>query len=203
MNTVRGPALRLLGRLPTVIWLTLMWAILWGDFSPGTLVAGAFVSAGCYAAAKLPHLPVRLHFRPLRVVRLILFVAVDLLQSSVHMAYHTLRRPKQVRGAIVAVPLRTDSDLLMALVSAGLSLVTGSQTIELDREAGVIYVHGIPIHDESDVPKLRRSVMRTEEMYVRAFGTQQDIARFKDAEREVDAEEGGALAAAGAREEER
>ncbi|WP_017539332.1 Na+/H+ antiporter subunit E [Nocardiopsis halophila] len=182
MNAVNGAGMRLLGRLPMVLWLTVMWAVLWGDASPGTLIAGFAVGAGCYVAARLPHLPVRLRFRPLWAVRLAVRILWDLLASSVQMAYFTFDRPHRVRGAIVAVPLRTDSDLLMAMVSGGLSLVTGSQTIELDREGGVIYVHGIPIRGEGDVPRLRRDVRRIEELFVRAFGSTADIADFEATE---------------------
>lgn len=187
MNALSGTAVRMLGRLPMVLWLTAMWAVLWGDASPGTLLAGFGVGAGCYAAAKLPHLPVRLRFRPLRAALLAGRILLDLLTSSVQMAYYALDRPGRVRGAIVAVPLRTDSDLLMAMVSGGLSLVTGSQTIELDREGGVIYVHGVPIRGEGDVPRLRRDVRRMEELFVRAFGSTADIADFEATESEMDA----------------
>ncbi|WP_052809864.1 Na+/H+ antiporter subunit E [Streptomonospora alba] len=176
---------QLLGRLVMAVWLTLMWVILWGDASPGTVVAGAGVAAGCYYAARLPHLPVRLRFRPLRIVLLIGHIAVDMLVSSVRVAFHALWRPAQMRGAIVAVPMRTDSDLLLVMVSAGLSLITGSLVIELNREEGVLYVHGTPVSSERSVRHLRRQVRRTEERFVRAFGTQRDIDEFEREEQEL------------------
>ncbi|MBB4933085.1 multicomponent Na+:H+ antiporter subunit E [Lipingzhangella halophila] len=175
---------RLLGRLPTVVWLTVMWALLWGDLSPGTLLAGAGVASLCYAAARLPHLPVRLRVRPVFVLRLAARIGWDLLWSSVQVAFRVLWRPARVRGAIVAVPMRTDSDLLLAMVSAGLSLVTGSLVIELNRDQGVIYVHGIPIDSPEAAQGLRRRVRHTEELFVRAFGTAEDVAAFEAAEEE-------------------
>ncbi|RNL87425.1 Na+/H+ antiporter subunit E [Halostreptopolyspora alba] len=175
---------RLLGRLPTVVWLTVMWALLWGDLSPGTLLAGAGVASLCYAAARLPHLPVRLRVRPLYVTRLAARIGWDLLWSSLQVAFRILWRPAEVRGAIVAVPMRTDSDLLLAMVTAGLSLVTGSLVIELNREQGVVYVHGIPIDSPRAAQNLRRRVRHTEELFVRAFGTAEDVARFEAAEEE-------------------
>ncbi|WP_046469091.1 Na+/H+ antiporter subunit E [Allosalinactinospora lopnorensis] len=183
-RTGRSPYQRLLGRLPTVVWLTVMWALLWGDFSPGTLLAGVGVASLCYAAAKLPHLPVRLGFRPWYALRLGARIGWDLLWSSVQVAFHVLWRPGRVRGAIVAVPMRTDSDLLLAMVSGGLSLVTGSLVIELNREEGVIYVHGIPIDSPRGAQSLRRRIRRTEELIVRAFGTAKDVTGFEAAEEE-------------------
>ncbi|MDT0303658.1 Na+/H+ antiporter subunit E [Streptomonospora wellingtoniae] len=174
---------RLLRRMATVVWLTAMWVILWGDASPGTVLAGAGVASGCYAAARLPDLPVRLTVRPLRTLLLLWHIAADLLTSSLRVAVHVLWHPKRMRGVIVEVPMRTDSDLLLALTAAGLSLITGSLVIELNREEGVLYVHGTPIHSERSVRNLRRQVRRTEELFVRAFGTSSDIEQFEREER--------------------
>lgn len=175
--------LRVFGRLPTLLWLTVMWVVLWGDPAPGTIIAGFGVACGCYAVAKLPHIPVGLHVRPLRLLRLAVTIGYDMLVSSAQVAAQVLWRPRRMRGAIVAVPARTDSDFLLALISGGLSLVTGSLVIELNREQGVIYVHGIPVDSESAVRRLRHQVRRTEEMFVRAFGTANDVAEFEAAER--------------------
>lgn len=188
--TSRSRVRRILGRLPTVVWLTVMWVVLWGDASPGTVIAGAGVASLCYGVAKLPHIPVRLAFRPLPVLRLAAAIGMDLLLSSARVAVHVLWRPDRTRGAIVAVPMRTDSDLLMAMVSGGLSLVTGSMVIELNRDQGVVYVHGFPVDSPESVRRLRRQVRRTEELFVRAFGTNDDIKEFEAAHEEfVEAEQ--------------
>ncbi|MDA8370534.1 MAG: Na+/H+ antiporter subunit E [Nocardiopsaceae bacterium] len=176
---VRAPLHWLAAQLPTVLWLTTMWVLLWGDLAIGTIIAGAVVASLCYAAARLPVIPVRLRFRPLRVLRLASAIGLDLLTSSVRVAFHVLWRPRQVRGAIVEVPMRTDSDFLLAMTSSALSLVTGSVVIELNRSEGVVYVHGLPIESERAVARLRRQARTTEELFAHAFGTSEDIAKFE------------------------
>ncbi|QBI55259.1 Na+/H+ antiporter subunit E [Streptomonospora litoralis] len=178
-----SPLQRLLRRLPMLLWLTLMWVVLWGDASPGTVLAGAGVASGCYAVTRLPHLPVRLRFRPLHALLLVGHISLELLASSIRVAAHALWRPARMRGAIVAVPMRTDSDLLLVMVTAGLSLITGSLVIELNREEGVLYVHGTPVQSARAVRKLRRQVRHTEERFVRAFGTAADVEEFEREER--------------------
>ncbi|MBB6172747.1 multicomponent Na+:H+ antiporter subunit E [Nocardiopsis mwathae] len=173
---------RVLGRLPTIAWLTVMWVLLWGDASPGTVLAGAAVATLCYSVAKLPHLPVRLGFRPLRVLRLAGRFLFDLIASSLQVAFRVVWRPREVNGAIVAVPMRTDSELLLVMVTGGLSLITGSLVIELNRDEGVIYVHGLPVAEPEDAERVRRHARRIEELFVRAFGTADDIAAFEAAE---------------------
>ncbi|GAA3723675.1 Na+/H+ antiporter subunit E [Salinactinospora qingdaonensis] len=170
---------RILTRLPTIVLLTTMWVILWGKPEPGTIVAGAIVATLCYWAAKLPHIPVRLSFRPLAALRLVAYIGYDLVASSVRVAIHSLWRPNRTSGAIVAEPLRTDSDFLLAMITGGLSLVTGSLVIELNREEGVVYMHGIPMNSPRSVEQLRRQIRRTEELFVRAFGTNHDLAEFQ------------------------
>jgi len=184
---------RLVSRLITMVWLTAMWVVLWGDASPGTVVAGAGVAVGGYAVARLPPLPVRIRVRPLRALLLFGNIMVDMAVSSVRVAVHSVWRPERMRGAIVEVSMRTDSDLLLALIAAGLSLITGSVVIELNREEGVVYVHGTPVQSERSVHKLRRQVRRTEELFVRAFGTADDVAEFEHQERQLrNAEAAGA-----------
>ncbi|PRX97338.1 Na+/H+ antiporter subunit E [Allonocardiopsis opalescens] len=173
---MRRWVLRIGVRMPMVAWLTVMWLILWGDVTLGATVAGAIVATGCYAAAKLPRMPIGVRLRPLGIVRVVVVLAYDLLVSSVHMAWHVLHRPGRARGAVVAVPLQTESDLLMAMTAGGLTMVPGSMVVGLNRDEGVLYVHGFPLHDERSVEKLRRDVRRTEELFVRAFGTAADIA---------------------------
>ncbi|TDQ48240.1 Na+/H+ antiporter subunit E [Actinorugispora endophytica] len=170
---------RLGGRLPTVLWLTVMWVVLWGDPSPGTAVAGFAVASVCYSAARLPHIPVRLGFRPQHALRLVLHVGYDMLLSSVRVAFHGLWRPKRTRGAIVAIPVRTDSDFLLAMFSGLVSLVTGTLVIELNRNQGVLYVHGLPVNGPDGPEELRAQVRRTEELLVLAFGTAEDLEVFR------------------------
>ncbi|MEY9210883.1 Na+/H+ antiporter subunit E [Thermobifida halotolerans] len=186
---------RLSGRLPTVAWLTVMWVVLWGDPSPGTVLAGVAVASLCYSAARLPHIPVRLGFRPLPALRLAARVGYDLVFSSVRVAFHGLWRPGRTHGAIVAVPMRTDSDFLLAMLSALLSMVTGTLVIELNRNRGVVYVHGLPVNDTDAVAGLRAQVRRTEELLVHAFGTAEDLEMFRRLARLPAEEEAGTAAA--------
>jgi len=188
---------RLAARLPTVAWLTAMWVVLWGDPSPGTVVAGAAVAALCYSAARLPHIPVRLGFRPLHALRLAARVAYDMLASSLRVAFHGVWRPRRTNGAIVAVPMRTDSDFLLAILSALLSMVTGTLVIELNRNQRVVYVHGLPVNDAGAVRGLRAQVRRTEELLVRAFGTAEDLEMFERLAGLPEEAEAAAAAAAG------
>lgn len=181
---LQGPPGRLLVWLITVGWLVLMWVALWGDASPGTIIAGAAVGALCLASAKLPRVRVRLRFRPLRMLLLLSRIGYDLFSSSVRVAWAILWRPSRVRGAIVAVSMRTESDLLLAMIAGALSLVTGSLVIEVNREDGVLYVHGVPIDSLDAVERLRAQVERTEELFVRALGTEEEIAAFWRADSE-------------------
>ncbi|GLU48058.1 Na+/H+ antiporter subunit E [Nocardiopsis ansamitocini] len=170
---------RLVARVPTVLLLAAMWVTLWGDPSPGTILAGIMVGTLCYSVAKLPHFPVRLGFSPFYATKLAGKIGLDLLLSSTRVAFHVLWRPARVRGAIVAVPMRTNSDFLLAMVSGSMSLITGSLVIELNREQGVIYVHGFPAASEAEADRLRNQIAHTEELLVRAFGTRSDIAELE------------------------
>jgi len=61
-------ATRVRPRLIEVVWLTLVWVLLWGTFSPLSIVGGVVVAVAVIGAFRFPvagsHLPVR----PLRML---------------------------------------------------------------------------------------------------------------------------------------
>jgi multicomponent Na+:H+ antiporter subunit E len=100
----------------------------------------------------------------------------DLATSSAEVAWAALRPRGLAAGAIISVPLRTDSDLLLTMITESLCLVPGSIVIDLDREARTIALHLLSVHDLAAVEAQRAEVLATEERVVRAFGSAADIA---------------------------
>jgi multicomponent Na+:H+ antiporter subunit E len=60
--------------------------------------------------------------------------------------------------AVIAVPLRTDDDLIMAHVGVTASLIPGSLIIDVDRDRRILYLHVIGVSSERDVENQRRAV---------------------------------------------
>jgi multicomponent Na+:H+ antiporter subunit E len=167
---------RLRHQLPLLLWLVLVWILLWGTWSWANLISGTVVAVAVTSLLPLPPVVGGVQVHGVRLLRLLGYFAVDLVVSAAQVAWLTVRPRGISRSAIVKIPLRTDSDLLLTIVAETVTLVPGSIVIDLDREEKTLILHVLNVDDESDVERRRASVLAQEERVVRALGSDRDIA---------------------------
>ncbi len=170
----RRRALRI--RVATTVWLTAVWVLLWGDLTVANVLAG-LVIAGVVSAG-LPMPPIEFHGRVHLGALLYLlgrFVA-DLAVASVQVARQALTPGAQPRGAVIAVHLRSDSDVYLTLTSAICTLVPGSVVVEAYRVTGVIYLHILDVELSGGVEAARQDVLAVEERVMRALASDAELA---------------------------
>ena len=163
-------------QLPLLLWLVLVWILLWGTWSWANLLSGIVVAVAVTSLLPLPPVVGGVQVHGVRLLRLLGYFLVDLVVSAAQVAWLTVRPRGISRSAILKVPLRTDSDLLLTIVAETVTLVPGSIVIDLDREEKTLILHVLNVDDESDVEKRRASVLAQEERVVRALGSDRDIA---------------------------
>lgn len=164
-------------RLPVlVIWLTLVWALLWGDLSLASLLAGLGVALFVVVVARPTGIRgIQLtSFHPASAVVFLLYFVTELVKSNFEVAWQVIWPRSSLNRAIVAVPLHVNTDGLVTLVGNALTLTPGTLTVDVrcddpDRPP-VLYVHALNF---TDVDSLRRDVLKLERLAVRAFGTKQ------------------------------
>ncbi len=166
---------RLRALQPSVIgWLTLVWAALWGDLSPGTLAAGLGMATLVCLVFPLPPLRMNLRVRPLRLGWLVLHFLGDLVAASAQVAWTTLQFDRQPRNAVIEVDLRTDSDFVLTVVAEMVSLVPGSLVVEARRSTHTLFLHVLDARDQRGVERMRAQVYALERRVVFAFGAETD-----------------------------
>ncbi len=168
----------LLVELPLLVWLVLVWGALWQDFSPGNLLFGALIA---FAVANLLYLPpVELggRFNLLYAVGFAGRFLYQLVLASVQVFWLALTRGPHLKNAVVAVRLRSPSDLLVTATGHALSLIPGSLVVEVDRSTSTLYLHCLNVVTSEDAENVRRNVRRTEEWLIRAMGSREDLARL-------------------------
>ncbi|RFU22311.1 Na+/H+ antiporter subunit E [Geodermatophilus marinus] len=178
-------------QLPLLGWLTLVWVLLWGTFSWANLLSGLLVAVLVTWLLPLPAVTEHARLHPWPVLLFAGAFLKDLAVSSVVVSWEALRPGGPVRSAIIEVQLRTDSDLLMTIVSETLTLVPGSLVLDADRERNVLLMHVLPVRDLDEVERQRASVLEVEERVVRAFGSRAEIAAVERAVRRERATAGG------------
>lgn len=154
---------------PMVLWLSLVWWVLWGTWSAMSLVGGVLVAVATQLLFPLPALDLAVRPRPWGVVVLVVRFLADVVVASLQVAWTVLRPPRDLRNALVRVPLRTDSDLVLVLVAELVSLVPGSVVVEVHRADFTLYLHALDVRSLDDVERVRRQVLAQEERVIRAL----------------------------------
>lgn len=171
---------RIRARLPQLVWLTAVWVLLWGTFSVKSLVGGVLVAALVIAIFPLPLVGERLPVRPVRLLRLIGYLAYDLVVSSVEVSWETLRYGPRTTAGIVAVPLQTGSALVAAAVADAVSLAPGTFVLQIERRRGICYVYALGIRTPDDAERVRREVLALQRRVINALGSRAEIAAITE-----------------------
>lgn len=162
--------LRLL-QWPTIVALTVLWLLLWGELSVWMVLSGVVVAVAVCLVFPLPPLRVPVRIRPLLLTALVLRFLGDVVVSSLQVAAVTLRPGiGGLRNSIVAVPLRTPSDFVLTVVAEMTSLIPGSVVVEAHRASHTLHLHVLDTRDVADVERFRQRVWDQERRLVRALG---------------------------------
>jgi multicomponent Na+:H+ antiporter subunit E len=173
--TLRVPAL--------VIWLTLVWALLWGDFSVGSLLAGLAIALFVVWVGRPTdtHATQIVSFHPVSALVFLGYFSWQLVRSNLHVAWAVVNPRSIIHRAIVSVPMHIDSAGITTVVANAVTLTPGTLTVDVhdiegDDLAPVIYVHVLQFTDAETV---RADVLRLERLVVRAFGTKEQRAEMQ------------------------
>ncbi|MCI4064873.1 Na+/H+ antiporter subunit E [Micromonospora sp. R77] len=159
-------------------WLVTIWVLLWGDLSWGNLLGGLVVGGAVLLFFPLPPVTFGGRLRPGPLLVLLVTFLADLVSASAHVAAIAVRPGYRPRGAIVAVPLRIRTDLNLALTAEVISLVPGTLILEVDRDAGVLYVHVLDVRGPEDMTGARDRIRAVEQRVVRAIGSPAEVRRL-------------------------
>lgn len=161
-------------------WLVLLWFLLWGDFSWANALSGIAIGYLIVLVSGVGHSSSiesddRSRISPLRLVHFAVFVLIKLVQSNLVLAWEILTPSNRINSGIIAIPLRTQSTLSMVVVANVITLTPGSLVLESKGSPSTLYVHVLHLHD---LDRVRRDLMRVEELAVRAFGSRRARAQM-------------------------
>ncbi|MEE6271849.1 Na+/H+ antiporter subunit E [Georgenia wangjunii] len=168
------PRRRLRASWGMLVWLTLVWVLLWGDFTLANLVNGLIVGLVVTTVLPLPAIPFNGRFRPWGVVLLITRFLRDVVVASGEVAWLAVRGRKP-RGAVIRVRLRSHSDFYLTMTAGFTSLVPGSIVVEAHRLTGTLYIHIINVETKDGLEKAHRAVLAQEERILRAFASREEL----------------------------
>ena len=168
-------------QLPFFVWLIALWMLLWGQFTVLAALTGLIVAVFVTRIFRLPavELSGRVNVWYGAVFVIMFFLA--LIRGSLLVAWQTLNPRRYPGTAVIAVPLRTDDDLIMAHVGVTASLIPGSLIVDVDRDRRILYLHVIGVSSDRDVENQRRAVQGWESRIVRAVGSRAQLETIRTA----------------------
>ncbi|MFT4230172.1 MAG: Na+/H+ antiporter subunit E [Microbacterium sp.] len=169
---------RLWRQLPFFVWLVALWMLLWGQFTVLALVTGIAVAVIVTRVFRLPAVELSGRVNVWWGLVFVVEFLVALVHGSLAVALQVLDVRRQPGAAVIAVPLRSDDDLIMTHVAVTASLIPGSLILEADRDRRILYLHVIGVRSAADLAAQKRSVLHWEERIVRAVGSRAQLDRL-------------------------
>lgn len=167
---------RIRPRLMEVAWLTVVWVLLWGTFSPLSVVGGVVVAVAVIGAFRFPPAEAHLPIRPLRLLALVVYLAYDVVVSGAEVSWQTLRYGPAARGAVIEVPLLSSSDRVVVVIANALSLSPGAMALQIDHEHGLWFIYALGPRDAAGVQRSRLRAMDMQRRVIAALGTPEELA---------------------------
>ena len=165
--------------LPLLVWLVVVWCALWQDFSPGNVLFGALIAIIVARLFYLPPVELGGRFNLLRAVPFAVVFLGKVVAASFQVLYLAVAKGPRVVSAVIAVPLRSHSDLLVTATGHVISLIPGSLVVEVDRSTSTLYIHGVNVRDAADAARLRKEVRDTEAGLIRIMGSKDELSALK------------------------
>ncbi|WP_284754256.1 Na+/H+ antiporter subunit E [Curtobacterium sp. ME-Dv--P-122a] len=164
--------------VPLVAGLTVLWALLWGSWTPLTLLCGIVVALLVTQALPLPPVPLSARFSIVHVLRFLVVWSGLVVVASFRVAWVAFRPRGVRRSSITLVQLHSTSEMTFTLATLAISLVPGSYVADVDLRRRRLLLHVLDTERHEQVEDERRVALRIEAMVIRALGSKQDVSEL-------------------------
>ncbi|KIQ06207.1 hypothetical protein RU06_12195 [Curtobacterium flaccumfaciens] len=166
--------------VPLVAGLTVLWALLWGSWTPLTLLCGIVVALIVTQALPLPPVPLSARFSIVHVLRFLVVWSGLVIVASFRVAWVAFRPRGVRRSSITLVQLHSTSEMTFTLATLAVSLVPGSYVADVDLRRRRLLLHVLDTERLEQVDDERRMALRIEAMVIRALGSKQDVSELSE-----------------------
>ncbi|OIH99818.1 MULTISPECIES: Na+/H+ antiporter subunit E [unclassified Curtobacterium] len=171
--------------VPLVAGLTVLWALLWGSWTPLTLLCGLVVALLATQALPLPPVPLSTRFSIVHALRFLVVWTGLVVVASFRVAWVAVRPRGVRRSSIVLVQLHTTAEMTFTLATLAIALVPGSYVADVDLRRRRLLLHVIDTDRDEQVEAARAEALGIETLVIRALGSKQDVSELSGPRPEV------------------
>jgi multicomponent Na+:H+ antiporter subunit E len=138
------------------ILLSLLWALLTGEVSVGSLFTG--FALGYFALVLLyPATGKKSSYfqKTVQFIRFALFFTKELLVSSYRVAIDVAKPLPLMRPGVIGIPLDAETDLEITMLANIISLTPGTLSLDVSKDRKTLYIHAMYVINPDD---LRREI---------------------------------------------
>lgn len=179
MNKLNFSREGLIHAIPSFLWLIFVWCALWQNFSLPFIAFGAVLAFMTMSVFRLPTLYLSNRFNIFYAARFVLELIWNIAKASFEVMWLAATFRPPLRNSVVAVQLRTHSDLLLTAVSHTMSLIPGSVVVEVDRSLSVLYFHVLNISTDEEIQRFLDQVDHFETLIIKATGSREEYEALK------------------------
>lgn len=166
------------------VGMTLVWMLLFNGFqlrpeSLGLLVLGFLVAVVIMLLFPMPPIDPGFRFRPIALVRMVAYILAKMVVASLSVI-RQIFTSGEVRSSVMAVKLKTQSDLMLVCTAIASSIIPGTVIVEVGRDEWILYVHVLGADDEESIEQSRLDILELERQIVLALGTRKDVAALAE-----------------------
>ncbi|UNK46509.1 Na+/H+ antiporter subunit E [Arthrobacter sulfonylureivorans] len=176
---MRKPRISIWVELPLLAWLVFLWGALWQDFSAGNLIFGLLIALVIVNLFYLPPVELSGRFNPLAAVVFAATFVWKVAVASFEVLWLALTTGPRLRNAVVAVHLRSHSDLLVTATGHAISLIPGSFVVDVDRSTSTLYLHVIDVATREAAEDFEAEVRKIEAGLIRVMGSKEELELVK------------------------
>ncbi len=138
------------------ILLSLLWALLTGEVSVGSLATG-FLLGYVALVVLYPATGKKSSYfqKTLQFIRFALFFTKELIVSSYRVAIDVVKPLPLMRPGVVGIPLDAKTDLEITLLANIISLTPGTLSLDVSKDRKTLYIHAMYVLNPDD---LRREI---------------------------------------------
>ena len=171
--------------VPLVLGLTVLWALLWGSWTPLTLLCGVVVALLVTQALPLPPVPLSARFSIVHTLWFLVVWSGLVVAASFRVAWVAFRPRGVRRSSIVLVQMHTTSEMTFTLATLAVSLVPGSYVADVDLGRRRLLLHVLDTEQERQVEAAKREALGIETLVIKALGSKRDLAELSEPLAEV------------------
>ncbi|MBV7282626.1 MULTISPECIES: Na+/H+ antiporter subunit E [unclassified Corynebacterium] len=154
----------------SVVLLAIIWVMLYGEITPGNILAGLGIGVAVTVLLPLPSVPMTWsRIAWWQLLRLAGAFVGDLVVSSARVAWIALRPGQPPRSAIVYVPMRVQDEFVFALAATVLNLTPGGSVCDLDVANRRMVYHVLDGRSPAAIAAAKESVRDLEKRLIAIF----------------------------------